>query len=424
MPLRSSSGGPATSLALSEAIDITAASAALSEGQALADILASEKEQHDACATALQRALQAMTIPALTAALAEADSKCEHFGFTLGDEHNTARYELSRLRREEAEAQERARQLEREERLRKTAAEAAKRALLDEEERLRLEMEEKERVDKEIAEKVAAAEECLEISILAAAKSSGVSPAARSIESHDASIRSLEEALAQGQQAQQTADEGRTEAPGLAAAMTRGVQALAQHKQDRATFRIHLASSSATIDDYTFLDSVLGPENAADRALVEPEGFSRAMNRLSELKSQRQARAQAQQMLNEAMESGSLALLERSLQYSEEAGYATLTAAVAASSMLAGMKKTALEEEIDAAMAASTVGDFLQLEGLLARVDEQKSLGVDAGKVRIFSYHLVYFILPFFFSPIFFFSRCLFSHFILFFSQFPQRCCS
>lgn len=372
-------GPPAVDL--SDSLDTATAEAALAEGRALADILVQEKKQYDLCVLSLHKALQSLTISGLAGALAEADSKCSQYGFTLGDEHNMARYELSRLKREEVEAAECARQLEREDRQRKTAAEAAKRALLDEEERVRLEMEEKERVDKEIAEKVAAAQEMLDISLLTAQKAQGVSPGARSIESFDACISSLEGAL---QQAQQSCEDGKAETPArLAEAMERCLQALQQHKQSRASFRINLASSAATIDDYTFLDAVLAPDNAADQGLADPVEHAAAVQKLADLRAQRQTRSKAQQMLAEAMESGSLAQLEKSLSYSQQAGYATLTAAVAASSMLASMKKTALEEEIDAAMAASHVGDFVLLEGLLSRVDEQKSLGVDAGKVLL-----------------------------------------
>jgi hypothetical protein len=51
--------------------------------------------------------------------------------------------------------------------------------------------------------------------------------------------------------------------------------------------------------------------------------------------------------------------------------------------MLQGIKRSAIEMEIDRALEQAFVDDFKSLEGLLARVEEQKTLGVDAGKVLL-----------------------------------------
>jgi hypothetical protein len=173
----------------------------------------------------------------------------------------------------------------------------------------------------------------------------------------------------------------KSELPDHDPVFARAVDALAATKRQRSAMRFSLAVSQANVDSFAFLANLV--ESPADRDNVDPCVYAEALQQLSKLKESRANRDKASLLLHEALESESEALLERSLSFCASVGYGSLVEAVAASTMLQGIKRSAIETEIDRALEQAFVDDFKSLEGLLARVEEQKTLGVDAGKVLL-----------------------------------------
>lgn len=384
-------------------------------------LLVAIKAHYDSAVAAIQHALSPpMTIQALERAISDGLNKSEVYGFILGDVVNTARYEVERLKREQLEAEERALQekleAERVERVAleaRRASEAAQRALLAEEERLRADMEEKaekERRDKIARDKISRAVESIQAAlILAEPGDSGGSTDGRvSVDSLtgwfgvnavegkitlDGSngTTSLPELIDPADGAEEHSCrviDALTVAISIAedAGMDqihplhrRAVDALLEAKRTRTQNRYREAVALATVDNHASLETLV--ESVSDVDMVDSAIRVHAVAALNKLREAKTNRNRALQLLQEAMDAGNEALLERSITFTTSIGYAGLSEAVVASNMLTTIRRSALEVEIDNMIGQSVVDDFEGLEHLLARVEEQKALGIDVGKV-------------------------------------------